>query len=340
MTAEQIARREMAARISAIKLQRGQTKAANPITAGELESAAVILREIGGNVPIVVVADTWDLSGGNPAICLADASQVELYLTQFDQTAATYDSSVDRAALRKSFGVKTILVKQSVLTKSRIVHCGTIWHEFGHTYLGEAETGAVFAHELRWLLKFFDKESVKTYIKDNREGFTYFAGKAVDPGLDELAAVLLELGFDMVDWKEKDAIRTRDNIKKKLKVGFSLSGDPASFPRRAATEQGPDIDIAEADAGTEFDWVDFGWVVHPWQWSYEVMVVESAKGVPKKGAKVSGELGQLKSMLDVGPPPDVDPATLESESVFGWAGNQLKLLSKKKVHKIEIVKLL
>src|SRR5262249_7692553 len=121
-------RGEMEEGFNASKLRPGLLGPSTPITPADLDSAPDIFAEIGGTVPILVIPDTWNLSGDNPAITLLEEAQISNYKKQLTKAGPSY-KELDVGELEERLAAKTILVKQSALKKSPILQRGIIWHE-------------------------------------------------------------------------------------------------------------------------------------------------------------------------------------------------------------------
>src|SRR3954451_2735974 len=236
---EQRSRDELRERIAAVRKERKQDTVATPITAAEISAAQVVLDEAGGGV-ILVVPETWDLQGGNPAICLTSSSHVSTYTELLKRSLTSYDPGVNRDWLLARMVEKAILIKQSVLTQTPTIRRGIIWHELGHISLGEAENGDVFAHELTCLRKFLGDSAAREYVNGYRK-VDYFARYGQDPGLTNLARVLSELGFDLERRKAEMAEKELQDKRRKLKPGFRLNGPPDTYRSRAGADDDPPI---------------------------------------------------------------------------------------------------
>ncbi len=75
-----------------------------------------------GSVPILVVPDTFNLQGDNPAICLADGGQVDTYKSRIENAGPSYHTEQDARALAQQLGVNAILVKQSIVWQRGDLH--------------------------------------------------------------------------------------------------------------------------------------------------------------------------------------------------------------------------
>jgi hypothetical protein len=327
------AKLEMAQRVAALRRLRGQDQPPAAITAGDLSQAQAVLAEIGGNVPIFVVPETWALQGDNLAVCVADGDQARHFTVQLEAGLELFEPEA-RTELPKAFTEKTILVKKSVLGLSSVNMRGIIWHEFGHSFLGAAENGDVFAHELSSLRKSFSKEEVKAYARDFRK-VSYFARYAVDPGLEKLEQQMSELDLDLDGEKKKMAAEAKAAIQRKFKKGFNLSGDPASFQERIKADTPLPIDVPAAQAGTDFVWEGWVWIVAPKAVEYELEVVSSPREDLKPGTKIAGELERLKSRAGNRGDPAVADQPLDKP--FDWEGASWKVVSRTDIHTIEMV---
>lgn len=330
---EEQLKNEMAQRILALKKERNQLKVATPITTGELAAARSVLEKMGAG-RIFVVPETWDLSGGNPAICLTDGSQVTTYSELLMTDLGKYDPGA-REELPKAFDLHDILVKQSVVGLEEIKKCGVVWHELGHTTLGAAENGLVFAHELGCLLKSFSKEEVEGYVKTFRT-MTYFVDNAADPGLEKLHEVLAVVGFDLLGTRKKKEELSRIAMQKKLRPGFTLTGDPATFQRRAGTPQELPTGVDTMEAGSTFVWSGVTWKVLPRSHDYVLAVVHSAQESLPTGKTIQGTPTQLKGRANARDEPPGLHAKVPDEQ-FAWDGSTWKLVSATTVHGIEVV---
>jgi hypothetical protein len=329
-------RAEMIEVFNASKLRRGLMGPSTPITQADLDSARDILAEIGGEVPIVVVPDSWNLQADNPAITLLEDAQVTNYKKQLTSSGASYkDLDVDE--LGERLAAKTILVKQSALKKTPILQRGIIWHEFGHTFLGAAENGDVFAHELTTLRKKFEDPEVINYVKNDR-GVDYLAKTAVDPGLEKLKEILKDLGWNLEDRKRELAEKEQTAKRSKLKPGYSLTGKMADFKSRVGSAEDLPADFADMASNTEFDWTGFVWKKLPSSTVYTIDVVRNEREELTPGKRLQGTSSQLKHRAGGTTDLPDEIAKLDPETEFEWDKARWKLINSSTIQQIEIVR--
>jgi hypothetical protein len=329
-------RAEMEEVFNASKLRRGLFGPSTPITQADLDSARDILAEVDGTVPIVVIPDTWNLSGDNPAITLLEDAQISNYKKQLTKAGPSY-KDLDVAELEERLAAKTILVKQSALKKSPIFQRGVIWHEFGHTFLGATENGDVFAHELTCLRNNFEDSEVISYVKNER-GLDYLAKTAIDPGLENLKGILKDLGCDLEGRKRALAEKELASKRSKLKPGYSLIGKMAEFKSRAASTEDLPADFANMDPNTQFNWTGFVWVMHAPSTVYIIDVVKNRREELTPGKRLEGTPTQLKTRAGATTDPPDGIVKMEPETVFDWDNDRWKLMNSSTIYHIEIAR--
>lgn len=175
------------------------------------EAAKSILARIGGTEDIIVVPDSVQMSGENPALTMKGGS-VDTYKNTLREEAGK--KGLDAAGIANRVVENTILVKKSLMDSADLNKTGTIWHEHGHVIFDPAETGRVFAHEIGMIHDQLGKDALATWIKDTRS-LAYLARYISDPGIEELRAVL-ERVLDREDYDKY--VELRYNVVNKTKV--------------------------------------------------------------------------------------------------------------------------
>ena len=196
------------------------------------EAAKLILIRIGASEDILVVPNTFDLSGSNQAITIKDPGTATNYQAMA-KTAAEQMDDVSGYRVAARIKENTILVKQGLLSMSDLDKCGQIWHEYGHVLYDKAESGRVFAHELRCVAEHFG--DLMAWIDKNDRGLKYYARFVSEPGIDELTDVL-EANLDEDDFAEFQ--RLRHNVVTKAPVTPKDRVSGAALPTDVEVEQG------------------------------------------------------------------------------------------------------
>jgi hypothetical protein len=289
-----------------------QSSGGGKITDAHLAAAKQVLGEIGGGDNIVVVPDRVILGVGNHAVTIKDDSKISFFRMGIDEDA--YEG-VDVAKLKESIGMDTILVHPGVLSDPDALRGGTIWHEHGHVLHGAAENGNVFAYELTCLRQRRNDDVAATFVKDHRKGGGYYTETAVNPGLDNLAQQMSDLGFTFQAGEKAQAQQRA--AAPELELGKVLRGDPAKVKSQVGTQDElPDLSTVPKDG--PFEWAGHRWTLLRRDVDYKITATKLANPHQSKDITYRGSYAQIKGQTRNALTPLPELEGKKAKDTFVW----------------------
>lgn len=164
------------------------------------QKAKEILAMVGSDVNIIIVPNSFMMQHGNDSLFLKKNIHKNNYRRMVEGEAERdIHGVIDPGKMSQlmQLDAPVILLKESALKdKDELGRCARIWHEYGHK-IDDAETGDVFAHEVRTVATLLGKKSAQEWLRragvDGATRLVYIARTSTSKGIENLTAALTEL---------------------------------------------------------------------------------------------------------------------------------------------------